>query len=425
MLRDQADQGGTTMRVRAMRLAAALGLASHSARAADLVVWWEEGFSPGEDDAVREMMAAFEHKTGRTVELVFLPQEVLSARLQSASDVGEPPDFEFGTTTNNLVPRWAQEGRLVELSSALGPLAALIDKDALAWVTLPGGRTGREGVYGMHMVRDTYHVHVWKSLLERAGFTLADIPKEWGPFWDFWCDKVQPAVRKATGRDDIFGIGVPMASEATELITGLHQFANALTRDWPEPWGASLADDPATQATLVEALRQYTAIYKKGCTPPQSVAWTNHGNNEALLAQSVVMTINETLSIPNAIRRERPADYLVNVATIDWPANAYGEPLHLEGNMNVGAVFAAGRHVEAALEFVRFVVRAGWLGHLPSFSGDRYLPVMTTLTDQPFWLDPSDPHRMNAVMQVMTHPFNEGAWGLPNAQRFINDDYIL
>jgi multiple sugar transport system substrate-binding protein len=323
------------------------------------------------------------------------------------------------------VPRWAQEGRLVELSSALGPLAALIDKDALAWVTLPGGRTGREGLYGMPLYRTTYHVHVWKSLLERAGFTLADIPKKWGPFWDFWCDKVQPAVRKATGRDDIFGIGVPMASETTELITGLDQFADALTRDWPKPWGASLADDPATQAILVEALRQYTAIYEKGCTPPQSVAWTNHGNNDAFLAQSVVMTINETLSIPNAIRRERPADYLTNVATIDWPANTYGEPLHIEGNMNVGAVFAAGRHVEEALEFVRFVVRDGWLGHLPSFSGDRYLPVLATLTNQPFWLDPSDPHRMNAVMQVATHPGVYSVWGLPDAQRFIADDYIL
>src|SRR3954447_8527711 len=113
------------MWVLAVLLAAALVLAPPGAHAGDLVVWWEEGFSPSEDDAVREMMAAFEHKTGRTVELVFLPQEILSDRLQSASDVGEPPDFEFGTTTNNLVPRWAQEGRLVELSSALGPLTAL------------------------------------------------------------------------------------------------------------------------------------------------------------------------------------------------------------------------------------------------------------------------------------------------------------
>ena len=46
----------------------------------------------------------------------------------------------------------------------------------------------------------TNHVHVWRSLLEQAGFTLADIPKEWEAFWSFWCDRVQPAVRKARAR---------------------------------------------------------------------------------------------------------------------------------------------------------------------------------------------------------------------------------
>src|SRR4051794_19685872 len=298
----RSRSGSGTMRVRAVLLAAALTLAPLSVRAADLVVWWEQGFSPDEDDAVREMMAAFEHKTGKTVELVFLSQEVLFDRLQSALDAGEPPDFEFSTAPNNtLLPRWAREGRLVELSAALGPLAGLINKNALAWATLPNGQTGREGLHGLPLYRTTYHVHVWKSLLERAGFTLADIPKEWGPFWAFWCDKVQPAVRKATGRDDVFGIGLPMSRAAKETHGELAQFADALTRDWPEPWGTSLADDPTAQAILVEALRQYTAIYEKGCTPPQSVTWTNRGNNDAFLAQGVVMTVNQTLSIPTAI----------------------------------------------------------------------------------------------------------------------------
>src|SRR4051794_14670679 len=422
MLVPGADQGGD-MWVRAVLLAAALVLAPPGAHAADLVVWWEEEFSPGEDDATREMMAAFEHKTGKTVELVFLPQDALRARLQGAVDAGEPPDFEFGTTTNRLVARWAREARLAELSSALGPLTALIDKDALAWATLPGGRTGREGLYSMPMVRYTHHIHVWRSLLERAGFQLADIPKEWGPFWSFWCDKVQPAVRRATGRDDVYGVGLTMSADASDTNAGLGQFAEAFTRDWPEPWGSSLADDPTAQATLVEALTGYTAIYKKGCTPPQSVTWTSRGNNDAFLAQSVVMTINTSLSIPSAIRRERPADYLVNVATIDWPTNAYGEPLHLEGNLQGGAVFVAGRHVEAALRFVRFLVEDGWLGLWPSFAGDRYLPVLARLTDQPFWMDPGDPHRMSAVMQVTTHPQVYSAWGLPDPQRRFGDDY--
>jgi hypothetical protein len=50
------------MRVRAVVLAAALVLAPLGARAADLVVWWEEGFNPEEDTAVRDIIAAAARK---------------------------------------------------------------------------------------------------------------------------------------------------------------------------------------------------------------------------------------------------------------------------------------------------------------------------------------------------------------------------
>jgi hypothetical protein len=41
------------MRARAVIPALALVLAPLGARAADLVVWWEQGFNPEEDGAVR------------------------------------------------------------------------------------------------------------------------------------------------------------------------------------------------------------------------------------------------------------------------------------------------------------------------------------------------------------------------------------
>ena len=37
------------------------------------MVWWEKGYYPQEDEAVREIVAAFEQKTGKQVELVLLP----------------------------------------------------------------------------------------------------------------------------------------------------------------------------------------------------------------------------------------------------------------------------------------------------------------------------------------------------------------
>ena len=58
------------MRARAVVLAVALVLAPLGAKAADLVVWWEKGFDPQEDEAVAEIIAAFEQETGKQVELV-------------------------------------------------------------------------------------------------------------------------------------------------------------------------------------------------------------------------------------------------------------------------------------------------------------------------------------------------------------------
>jgi hypothetical protein len=46
------------------------------------------------------------------------------------------------------------------------------------------------------------------------------------------------------------------------------------------------------------------------------VTWDGFGN-KAFLAQTVVMTVNQSLSIPNALKSERPEDYYRNTATIE------------------------------------------------------------------------------------------------------------
>ena len=67
-------------------------------------------------------------------------------------------------------------------------------------------------------------------------------------------------------------------------------------------------------------------------------------------------------------------------------------------------VFKDGGHIATAKEFVRFLVAEGWLAHYLDFSAERFLPPMSKLLDSPFWLDPSDPHHMAAVMQVASRP---------------------
>jgi multiple sugar transport system substrate-binding protein len=259
-------------------------------------------------------------------------------------------------------------------------------------------------LYALPVGRISNHVHIWNSLLERAGFTLADIPKQWEAFWSFWCDRVQPALRKAIGRQDIWAVGLPMSIAATvDTEFELTQFQLAYQASWLSRDRRVQVDDPAVRAGMVRAMGAYTEIWRKGCTPPDTVNWTNIDNNKAFLAQTVVMTPNPTLSIPAALRTARPDDYYKNAATIDWPRAANGEPLVLEGRVDRAVVFTNGGQGATAKQFVRFLADQG-LAYWVTFMGDQYMPPMRKLVEQPFWLDPKDPHRMRAAIQIMTQP---------------------
>jgi multiple sugar transport system substrate-binding protein len=391
------------MRQEAIVLAAALAIASLDARAADLVVWWEKGFYPQADEAVREIVAGFEQQTGKHVELVQPAQDEIMSQATSALQAGAPPDFLFSSVIATSAARWAHDDRLIHLDGVLGPVLDLFDADTIEVSTLPDGKGARR-LYALPVGRISNHVHVWTSLVQRAGFTLDDIPKEWEAFWSFWCDRVQPAVRKAIGRDDIWAVGLPMSVAATvDTEFELSQFQLAYRASWLSPDRGVQVDDPAVRVGMIRALGAYTEMWRKGCTPPDSVSWTNIDNNKAFLAQTVVMTANPTLSIPAALRTARPDDYYRNAASIDWPQTASGEPLVLMGRVDRAVIFKDGGNGATAKQFARFLAEEG-LAHWVTFMGDQYTPPMRKLVDQPFWLDPTDPHRMRAAVQIMTQP---------------------
>jgi multiple sugar transport system substrate-binding protein len=379
---------------------ASLLLAPLGARSADLVVWWDKPIYPKEEEALHDTVAAFEQKTGKQVELTLYPQEEHAGKLVAALASGQPPDFAFNNQLEDYLGQWAAEDRLADLSDATGAFSNLFDPGALAWVTWRNAKNGHEALYGLPVGRMINHVHVWKSLLERAGLSIGEIPKTWAAFWPFWCDQVQPAVRKALGRDDIWGIGLAMSVEAHDTTDQFFQFVAAYDADYVGRDGRLVIDEPEIRRKLIRAIDDYTAVYRKGCTPPDSVTWNGNDNNEKFLAQTVVMTPNVSLSIPNKLKQERPEDYYKNTATIEWPLGAYGERFPIEGIVVSAVVFKGGRNVALAKEFVRFLVAEGWLMHYLDFSGERYLPSIPALLDQPFWLDPSDPHRMASVMQL-------------------------
>ena len=107
--------------------------------------------------------------------------------------------------------------------------------------------------------------------------------------------------------------------------------ADYVTRD-----GRLVIDDPEIRRRLVKAIDSYTAIYRKGCTPPDSVTWDRlSATTRQFLAQAVVMTPNQTLSIPNALKRERPR------TTTRTPPRSNGRSARTARPFPIGAVIPA------------------------------------------------------------------------------------
>ncbi len=148
------------MQLRAVVLAAVLVLAPPGAQSADLVVWWEQGYYPGEDEALAEIIAAFEQETGKQVELVFYPLPELPGKVEAALETGQPPDFAFGLLLVSYVPKWALEDRLVDLSDAVGHFSDLFDPSQLDRAVLLNASTNQKHLYGLPMGSGTNHLHV-------------------------------------------------------------------------------------------------------------------------------------------------------------------------------------------------------------------------------------------------------------------------
>jgi ABC-type glycerol-3-phosphate transport system substrate-binding protein len=152
-------------------LAGALVLALPGAKAAGLVVWWEKGFYAQEDEAVQEIIAAFEQKTGKQVELVQPAHDEIVAKVEEVVAAGHPPDFLFAFPSVRHIARWAYEDRLVDLEDVLAPARDLFDADLIDISTLLDGKTGGHGLYALPMGRNSIHIHgraSWSALASRS-----------------------------------------------------------------------------------------------------------------------------------------------------------------------------------------------------------------------------------------------------------------
>ncbi len=409
--------GGTiklAVAVAALIYAAAPALAQEK-----ITVWWSKGFYKSEDDALIEAIKKFEAKTGTKVELSQYAIQDMIPKTVAALDSGNVPDVAFSDSYDvQASGKWAFEGKLEDLSDILVPMKGAFAPNVLETTFLYNDQTKKRAYYGFPMKQQSMHVQIWSDLLEQAGFKQSDIPTKWEDYWSFWCDKVQPAVRKATG-SRIFGVGQPMGVESTDSFQSFYTFMDAYNVKLVDDDGKLLVDDPKVRDGLIHALKDYTDTYIKGCTPPSSTTWKDPDNNVAFHNKTIVMTHNFTISIaakwfedssnPALTPEQRAAGkkaYEETIITASFPLKPDGSPIKYRSDVKTGSIFTAAKNKAQGKEFIKFMMQEDNLRPYVEGALGRWFPVTTASQQSPFWQ--ADRHRKAVYNQFMggTQPFD-------------------
>jgi multiple sugar transport system substrate-binding protein len=411
-----------------------------------LTVWWVKGFYKAEDDALFEAIKKYEAKhKGVKIELSQYPIQDMIPKTVAALDSGAPPDVAYADVYDfQVTAKWAFDGKLEDISSVIDPLRATFEPNALSTTFLYNDAARKRAYYAFPIKQQTMHIQYWKDMLADAGFKDTDIPKDWKGYWNFWCDKVQPAYRQKTG-NRAFGIGQPLGVDSSDAFFSFLTFMDAYNVKLVNDSGKLLVDDPTVKQGLINALTDYTAVYTKGCVPPSATSWKDPDNNVAFHNKTTVMTHNATISIAakwlddmnnttlnQAQRDQAKKNYTELIATSGFPTKPDGTKMVYRSAVKTGVIFSNAKNKQRAKEFVGFLLQEENLTPYVEGSLGRWFPVTKKAQQSPFWK--SDPHRLVVYNQFMsgTTPFeftknykftvlnNENVWAKA-ANRILNE----
>src|SRR5215471_6724537 len=384
-----------------------------------ITVWFGKGFYKSEDDALLEAIKKFEAKTGIKVELSQYAIQDMIPKTVAALDSGTVPDVAYSDTYDvQAQGKWAYEGKLEDLSDILLPMKSAFAPNTLETTYLYNDQTKKKAYYGFPLKQQSMHVRIWKDMLEKAGYKQSDIPTKWEDYWSFWCNKVQPAIRKATGQR-IYGIGQPRGVESTDSFQSFYTFMDAYNVKLVDDNGKLLVDDPKVRDGLIHALKDYTDTYVKGCTPPSSTTCKDPDNNVAFHHKTIVMTHNFTISIAakwfedstnQALTPEQRAAgkkaYEEDIITTSFPSKPDGTAIKYRSDVKTGLIFTAAKHKEQGKEFIKFLLQEENVRPYVEGALGRWFPVTTESQKSPFWQ--ADRHRKAVYNQFMggTTPFD-------------------
>jgi multiple sugar transport system substrate-binding protein len=363
-----------------------------------LAIWWAKGFYKAEDDALLAVVKKYEARTAVKIELTWLAAQEMIPKVTTALDAGTPPDIAYADAFNlQTAGRWAFEGKLEDISDVITPIKDGFAPNTAEAASLANGKTGKRAYYAFPLKQQTLHIQYWKDILAAAGFKENDIPYTWKEYWAFWCDKVQPAFRASAG-PAVFGVGSSMGIDSTDSYKSFLAWVDAYDVKLVDEAGKILVGDAKARQGLVDALKGYTDLYAKGCTPTQSTSWKDGDNDLAFNGRTVALTPNSSLSIVGkwlddanndklgaAQRAQGRKAYDELIATAGFPKKPSGLPMLSRADVKLGVIFQASRNKAQARDFLKFLMEEDNLRPYVESALGRWFPVTKDGQKSVFW----------------------------------------
>src|SRR5438477_630899 len=303
-------------------------LANAQAKTAEL--WWTQGFVQEKDISIKKIVADYAKATGNKIELAITPFAPLRQKIVAAMQSGVIPDM-FVSTPAEVIALFAWDDRLVDVSDVVATQREEFSETALVNMNCYNNVTKKRSLYGVPYNQGTLPNHVWRPLVEKAGFKMEDIPKTWDAYYDFF-KEVQKKLR-AQGTRNVYGLGLNVTTNGNDPNNVFNYFLTAYGgRDLVTQDGKLHIDDPQVKEAVIKTLIYPTTAYKDGFVPPGAINWNDADDNNAFHAKQIVMDLDGTISTEVAVLSQGKKEDYDDIVTMGLALSNDGKPVPSSAN---------------------------------------------------------------------------------------------
>jgi multiple sugar transport system substrate-binding protein len=407
-----------------VQLAAAGALARPyiaNAAATTATVWWIQGFVQEEDAAFHDIVVEYQKASGNTLDYSIVPYAPLRQKIVSAVTSGLVPDL-FQNTPTELIALYAWDDRLLDVSEVIETQKGEYTETALLSAYCYNSVEKKRAYYGVPYTTAGLPNHVWRPLVEKAGYKIEDIPKTWDAYYDFFKD-VQRKLR-AQGERKVYGLGFQVTTNGNDPNNLFNYFLIAyggkdiITRD-----GKLHLDDKQVRQAAIQALNYPATAYKEGFVPPGAINWNDADDNNAFHSKQVVMDLDGTISTEVAVIHNDD-DYR-GIVTMGLPLGNDGRPVSTQVANAFGLIPKGAKNPAVAKDFLKYVIQPKVTNVYLKAGLGRNIPCMKSIVqNDPWWLDPSDQHRVAYVQQALLGPTTPSFWVFNPAYAQVQNEHV-